>query len=71
MISVEFCVLRSRCTVFEKRAIRCDKRGSRPSSDTRHRRKISICELASKGKLPLNLFPLRGKSILVLTWQKT
>lgn len=47
-----------RSAVSEKRTVRCGRSSSRLLADASNRRKISICELASKGKLLLNLFPL-------------
>lgn len=49
-----------------RRELVTDRRGSRPFANANHRRKISIWELASKGKLPLNFFLLRGKKAFSL-----
>lgn len=58
-------------TASKKRDITCGTRGRRLTTNVIKRRKMSICELASKGKLSLNLFPVREKIIiLVLTCQK-
>lgn len=69
-ISVGAPGLKNMCTA-SKRDITCARGGSRPITNAVKRRKISICELASKGEFSLSLFPAREKSIIfVLTCQK-